>query len=198
MGTDITSDSGMKVRDILLILIDRGQEREEFGRTSLQKVAYFVGRAMGRDLGHRPHYYGPYASPIEQDVQTLVLSSLVEEKSRALGFANQGGFEAKQYHYSLTPAGEQRVKDVTSRHEDETKVIDSVFDSILERTKKLGQGVLSAAAKVDFIARDREEALSVQDVKLAATDLGWTLTDAQVEGVFDLLGHLGLGEVKRA
>jgi uncharacterized protein YwgA len=197
MGVDVGAQDGMKVRDILLVLIARGQGRVEFGRTSLQKVAYFVARAMGRDLGHRPHYYGPYASSIEQEVQTLVLSGLVEEKARSLGFANQFGFEAKQYEYSLTEAGQTRVGELTSRHKEETSTIDGVIDSLLEHTKRLDQGVLSAAAKVDFIASHRKEAVTVEDVKLAANDLGWSLTDTQVESVFDLLSKLGFARAQR-
>ncbi len=77
--------------------------------------------------------------------------------------------------------GQMRVEELTSRHKEDTGIIDSVIDSLLEHTKRLDQGVLSAAAKVDFIASHRKEPVTVEDVKLAANDLGWTLTDAQLD-----------------
>ncbi len=190
--TEEMSVEGMKVRDIVLMVIARSEDRHEFGRTSLQKVVYFIGRALGRDLGHRAHYYGPFASTLEQETETLVLSGFVDEKVYPLGFANAAGFEAKQYRYSLTDSGRERVKLLEDRYPTDAKIIDDVVSTLIAHTGKLDQRVLSPAAKVDFIARQQDKPVSTQDIQSAAEDLGWTLTDAQVTSVVDLLEKLGL------
>ena len=185
----------IRARDIVLLIIHRCQQRPEFGRTSLQKVAYFVGRALGRDLGHRPYYYGPFASPVEQETQALALSELVEERVQSLGFANQAGFEARQFEYKVTPLGEERVKKLESQHPREAGIIDEVVKALLENQGRLDQRLLSAAAKVDFIAMRESRPVSVQDVQLAAMDLGWQLDQRQVSKVMEMLRDLGFVKI---
>src|SRR5688572_30569096 len=126
-----TGREGMKIRDIVLYVLGRCEGRREFGRTSLQKVMYFVGRKLNRDLGHHPHYYGPFASSVEQETAALVLSKLVEERVQALGFWTAGGFPAKQYEYTLTELGKKRLENVVQRHRAEVKFVDEVVDGLL-------------------------------------------------------------------
>lgn len=183
-------EEGIKQRDIVLYVLDRCGERPEFGRTSLQKVVYFVGRKLDRDLGHHAHYYGPYASLIEHDTAALVLSKLVEERVQELGFWNSGGFPARRYEYHVTPLGRERVQEVKSRHPQEVSAIAEVVDGLLEEAGRLDQKVLSAAAKVDYIAMEEGRPVSVQDVRYAARDLGWSVTEEQVGEVFRLLSKL--------
>lgn len=187
--------SGMKNRDLILYVLGRCAERPEFGRTSLQKVMYFVGRKLDRDLGHHAHYYGPFASAVERETASLVLSKLVEERVQDLGFWTSGGFPAKQYEYTLTNLGTTRISEVVARHHDEVKRIDEVVDGLLEEAGRLDQKVLSAAAKVDYIAREEGRPVSVDDVRSAARDLGWTISPAQVGEVVGLLGNLGFVDV---
>jgi uncharacterized protein YwgA len=188
-------EEGMKGRDIILYIISRCQSRPAFGRTSLQKVAYFVGRAMDRDLGHRAYFYGPFASSVERETQALVLSELVEEKVQALGFANAGGFEAKQYEYRVTESGEERLKKLQDQYPSETEMIDLVIEALVENAGRLDQRLLSAAAKVDYIAKQEGRPVSVHDVQLAAKDLGWRLDEVQVSEVVEMLRKLGFVEL---
>jgi len=185
----------MKVRDIVLYVLGRCAERPEFGRTSLQKVVYFVGRKLDRDLGHHAHFYGPFASSVERETATLVLSKLVEERVQALGFWTSGGFPAKQYEYRLTELGRARLEEVVTRHAEEVKSIDEVVDGLLEEAGRLDQRVLSAAAKVDYIAKEERRRVSMEDVRSAARDLGWTISQNQEGEVVGLLSNLGFVEV---
>jgi len=188
-------EHGMKVRDIVLYVLGRCAERPEFGRTSLQKVVYFVGRKLDRDLGHHAHFYGPFASSVERETATLVLSKLVEERVQALGFWTSGGFPAKQYEYRLTELGRARLEEVVTRHAEEVKSIDEVVDGLLEEAGRLDQRVLSAAAKVDYIAKEERRRVSMEDVRSAARDLGWTISQNQEGEVVGLLSNLGFVEV---
>jgi len=186
---------GMKSRDIVLFLTSLGQGRPEFGRTSLQKAAYFSSLVLGRDLGHRAHYYGPFSSTVEREMEALVLSSLVEEKVQLLGFANQIGFAAKQYEYKLTPSGEERVRELTGLYPKDADLLSGLVQSLVEHAGKLDQRVLSAAAKVHYIARQEGRPVSVPDVPVSARQLGWDLTDEQVEQVVHLLDKLSFIKV---
>lgn len=190
-----TGREGMKIRDIVLYVVGRCEGRPEFGRTSLQKVMYFVGRKLNRDLGHHAHYYGPFASSVEEETAALVLSKLVEERVQPLGFWTAGGFPAKQYEYTLTELGRKRLEDVVQRHPGEVKLVDEVVDGLLAEAGRLDQKVLSAAAKVDYIAKEEGRPVAVVDVRSAAKDLGWTISQPQVEEVVGLLSNLGFVEV---
>jgi uncharacterized protein YwgA len=189
------TDQGMKARDVVLMIVARGEGHPEFGRTSLQKVAYLTGRALERDLGHRAHYYGPFSSVIETETETLVLSDLVEEKVRSLGFANAAGFDAKQYDYKLTDAGKDRLALIEDRYGPQAEVVNHVVDKLIEFTGGLDQRMLSPAAKVDYIASREERPVTTKDVRRAASDLGWSLSDSQIESVVTLLSGLGLVQV---
>jgi hypothetical protein len=189
------AEQGMKTRDIVLMIVARGEGHPEFGRTSLQKVVYMAGRELGRDLGHRAYYYGPYSSEVESETETLVLADLVEEKVRTLGFANAAGFEARQFEYSLTDAGRERLAYIKERFGPEADAVNRVVDSLIEATGGLDQRMLSPAAKVDYIAEREKRPVSMKDVRRAARDLGWALSDSQIESVVALLSKLGLIQV---
>src|SRR5437762_705476 len=105
-----------KVRDVVLIIIDRCANQSEFGRTSLQKVSYLSSVRFGLDTGHSAHYYGPFSHEIEREIEALTLSGLVEEKSMGLGFANRAGFEARKYEYDVTPTGKARVAELEATY----------------------------------------------------------------------------------
>lgn len=192
------TDQGMKARDVVLTIVARGEGHPEFGRTSLQKVAYLTGRALDRDLGHRAHYYGPFSSVIETETETLVLSDLVEEKVRSLGFANAAGFEAKQYDFKLTNAGRERLAFIHDRYGPQVEVVNHVVDSLIEITGGLDQRMLSPAAKVDYIAAREGRPVTTKDVRLAASDLGWRLSNSQIESVLALLSKLEFIQVTQS
>jgi uncharacterized protein YwgA len=185
------TEEGMRARDVVLAILARGEGRAEFGRTSLQKVAYLAGKALERDLGHRAHYYGPFSSVIESETETLVLSDLVEEKVRSLGFANSAGFEAKQYDYKLTEAGRERLALINDRYGLQVETVNHVVDSLIENVGGLDQRMLSPAAKVDYIATREGRPVTKRDVRMAASDLGWSLNDSQIDSVVELLSKLG-------
>lgn len=49
------------------------------GRTIMQKLAYFSGLGLNTGLGHRPHYYGPYSSKVEDAVSNAVIAGELHE-----------------------------------------------------------------------------------------------------------------------
>jgi uncharacterized protein YwgA len=92
----------MKRRDILLTIIALCSERPEFGRTALQKVAYFVGVLREAGFRHQAHFYGPFSDVVEADVEALTLSGLIDERVQSLAFVGSGGHQARRYEYGMT------------------------------------------------------------------------------------------------
>jgi uncharacterized protein YwgA len=190
--TDKAATEPMKPRDFVLMTIDSAGDRPEFGRTSLQKLTYFAALALGRDLGHRPHYYGPFSNTVERDTEALVFSDLVEERVQSLGFATAARWEARQYEYKISETGRERVQQLRKHHPEEASALASLIESILEHAGRLDQRILSAAAKVHFIGKREDKAVSIDDVRRAARDYGWKLSEREVEKVMELLEKVGL------
>lgn len=177
----------MKRRDLLLVIISRCQTKQEFGRTALQKVSYFVGLALGQDLGHGAHYYGPYSPAVEQDVEALVLSGLIDESVSQLGFFNEKGFPGRRYAYEVTDEGTSRIGDLKLAHLDEYDKITQVIDELASFLGGLDQATLSAAAKVVYLTRREGGDLKQEEIATLATELGWKLPGPTVDRVASVL-----------
>lgn len=191
--------SVMKTRDLVLLLVSKCQDSPEFGRTSLQKVAYFAGLALDRDLGHQAHYYGPFSSLVESEIDALALSDLLEESVTPLGFSSSSGFGVRKYQYRLTVDGERRVEDIVRVHPEESMVLGDLVDLLRDHAGGLDQSVLSPAAKVLYIAhQNQNRSVSTEEIALAGEDLGWQLDAARVERVARLLERLGFVELSES
>jgi uncharacterized protein YwgA len=186
----------VKRRDLLLILVELCGNRPEFGRTSLQKVAYFVGITLGVPLGHRAHYYGPYSEFVEREIDALVLSGLIEEKVEVLGFIGQRGHEGKRYEYSVTPEGERRIKELQRTYPKEYGKVEQFVGSLTSAANGLDQRILSPAAKTLFIAKREGRALDISEIGELAKQLGWHLNKEQVDRVVNVLAGIDLIRVE--
>lgn len=182
----------LKTRDTILFIIGEGSSRRGFGRTSLQKVAYFAGLLLNRDFGHRPHYYGPFSPLVEREVEALVMSGLGKETSYSLGFAGPGGFEAKQYEYDLTEEGRERIRALWDAHRTELQALKGMISRFDEIAGGLEPSILSPAAKTLFIAQEEHRALESSEIGELAGELGWDLSHEQVQKVGGLLEQMGL------
>jgi uncharacterized protein YwgA len=186
--------SQLKLRDELLLIIHRCQSRPEFGRTSLQKVAYFASIRENKNIGHRAHFYGPYSPAVETEVEALTLSGFIEEKSYALGFASKSGFAARKYEYRVTDSGLSRLEAVTNAHPHDVRELNQFLDKLVEAANGLDQKVLSAAAKTLYIARATGKASSLGEISDLARGHGWDLSPSDIAQVVDVLRKLGLVE----
>lgn len=186
---------GMKRRDVLLTIIATGAKRPEFGRTSLQKVAYFVGVHRDDDFRHQAHFYGPFSDVVEADVEALVAAGLIEERVQSLPFVGARGHQGKRFEYRLTDEGESRVEQLKAVHPSESQDIEGFVKQLEEAAGGLDQGILSPAAKTYFIASRENRALSAQAIRELASELGWDLQPPQVKKVAKVLQQLNLVQV---
>lgn len=179
----------MKRRDLILAIISLCQTHKECGRTSLQKVAYWASRHFGFNLGHFAYFYGPFSPVIEQDVEALVLSGLVEERSQTLG-VNRSGWEVSKYEYSLTDEGSRRVELIRESHAEQVKKLKQFIDRLVDAAGGLHQSILAPATKLLFIEQDEDRTLSSAEITEAAKNLGWELTEEEVQRVRRVIDNL--------
>jgi uncharacterized protein YwgA len=182
----------MKQRDLVLSIIDLCCDRPEFGRTSLQKVAYFVSQGLHQQLGHKAHFYGPFSEDVEDDVEGLLLAGLIDEKATSLGFQSYGGDAAKKYEYSMTDAGNERVEALRGAYPEEFQSLATFIERLEQAAGGLDQSVLSPAAKTYFIASREHRPVKTSEIRTFGAQLGWNLQRKQVLQVVAVLKTLGL------
>ncbi len=182
----------MSARDLVLAIVGSGSGDSDLGRTTLQKIAYLYGIAHGRDLGHRPYYYGPFSSAVERDVEALTVAGLVDEHAAPLGFVTPSGRPATRYRYTVTADGQRRLARLAETYAEEAAGV-AEFVRLLARTfGTLNQNDLSIAAKTLFIARDQARPLTTEEVSALAKDYGWDVGPRQVDQVVEMLAGLRL------
>jgi len=185
----------MKSRDLLLVLIDACQGRKAFGKTSLQKCAYFVSLRLGKDLAYRPLHYGPYSHLVESEVDALVMSSLVTESVENLGSVGTNGFPVKRFEYQVSDAAKSRIDKLLKAYPAEVAKIRELIDELDSRTQGLEQRLLSPAAKTLFITKETGKAVSTEEISEMAAELGWALDEKEVESVSSTLAELSFIKV---
>ena len=186
---------GMKRRDVLLSIIAAGISRPEFGRTSLQKVAYFVGVHRNAEFQHQAHFYGPFSEVVEADVEALVAAGLIEERVQNLPFVGARGQQGKRFEYRLTDEGEKRLQELKAVHPSESEDIEAFVRRLEQAAGGLDQGILSPAAKTYFIASRESRPLTLPAIEELARGLGWDLQPPQVKKVAKVLQQLNLVQV---
>jgi uncharacterized protein YwgA len=174
---------------ILVVVQDTPKGRAT--RTALQKVLYF-GHVKGLvKTAFEPHFYGPYSSEIASRLEDLTSVGLVKE-SVISWTEPRSGWESRKYEYSLsTDLG--KMEGILPKGEQDQAVHLRQILATCYKITKLEPDRLSAAAKVFHILREKGKPLHDAEVRKEAHELGWRLTDAEVEeAAVGLLSALGL------
>lgn len=182
----------LTTRDTVL-LISHAVGGEVGGRTLMQKLAYFSGLELGVELGHRPHYYGPYSSKIEDALTNAVLAGELHETVERIPDWS-GGPDMLKYTYNLQKNGLERAERVITEHPQEWDRIRSAVTKIKEVLPDLNQKTLSSAAKTYLIVDETEGGVSEDEIPALARRLGWKLTRTEVTKTVEILQKLNLLE----
>jgi uncharacterized protein YwgA len=174
----------------VLVVIALCGAKEEFGRTSLQKVTFLASLRLGIKLGHRAYYYGPYSAEVEADVEALVLGGLVTETVELLDFVRPNGFQASRYHYSVTGTGDARMRLLREAHPEQVDMTKSLVEELVRVAGSLDQNILAAAAKTLYIAREQGASVSAEEIKEVGNDFGWKLSTGQIKRAANVLESL--------
>ena len=163
------SESALKRRDLVLMTIALCAEKPEFGRTSLQKLVYFISQYSESNFGYKAHFYGPFSEGVEEDVEALVLAGLVDEAVRKFGI------NGRHYEYRITNEGRERVSGLEGAYPSDCNRIGEMVKKIEESVGSLNQSVLSTAAKTHYIAANEGKAIRIADVPNIGRQFGWEM-----------------------
>jgi uncharacterized protein YwgA len=183
-------EEGLTPREAVLLALDAAGGTVE-GRTAMQKIMYFVSVALVEDLGHRAHYYGPYSRAVEFALtQTALADEVVEMMERFPSYTS--GPDIRKYTYELTSDGKSVAQEAGVRYGEQATIVRETVDAVHEAVPDLDQNTLSMAAKIHFIIRQQDEPTKLARIPDIARQLGWHLSDSQVERSVELLQKLNL------
>jgi uncharacterized protein YwgA len=181
----------LDVDEMVLTLIDLCGSRSDFGRTTLQKVAYLATVALGWPrVGHQAHFYGPFSRPLERTTARLAGEGLLVEEAEDLSFVGAAGYRAKQFHYRLTEAGVACAAQVRSSRPQDVARLTTFVENLQSSAGGLDQSVLSLAAKVHYIVERHGGLVGHDEIVEAARSLGWRISERKIADVAAILEKL--------
>jgi uncharacterized protein len=184
------ADEGLTPREAILLALHAADGTVE-GRTAMQKIMYFVAVALDTDFGHRAHYYGPYSRVVEYALaQSAFADEVTETMERIPSYSS--GPDLRKYTYELTAQGERAVEAISNDHPAEAERIKQTVDAVHDAVPDLDQNTLSMAAKIHFIVTQEDEPTPLIEIPTLARQLGWRISDPQVDRSVELLQRLGL------
>lgn len=188
-------DLDLTVRETVLLVVDAAGG-VDVGRTAVQKLCYFAGVRLNEDLGHRPHYYGPYSREVEDALLNESFAGDLEETMRT--FTGGSGRTGRSYSYRLTDQGAELVAELRRDKAQAAERVRDIVGRLGELVPGYRQHRLSVAAKVDLILRQRGGGATTDDIPELARQLGWTVSDEEVDRAVDILVALGRVETSAA
>lgn len=175
--------------DAILLVIAQEPGQTIRGRTLLQKKLYFLSVLCDLDYGFSPHFYGPYSSPVSGEIGALLAVGFLEESSKSFPERVGRAHDLRRYDYQLASAGREVVGSYAEWSGPFVEALHRINAHPIARDANL----LSVAAKVHLIVSQLGEA-SVDAIHGRAGELGWELTEKDVDGVVEYLTQLHLVE----
>ena len=175
---------------VLLIVSEAGKPLR--GKTLLQKRAYFLSKMLGLDLAYRPHYYGPYSPEVEEGLARSKSLGFIEERTLGFGMSDQIGFEVRRYDYELTDDGKEIMSNLKKRFPDQYEKVSKCLKSLVKAGDSGDHVMLSIAAKAFHILQDEEAPMTSDDIRKAASKIGWQIDPQSLDRSVSFLEKLEL------
>ena len=185
-------DAPLRMTDLMLLVVDATGGAVE-GRTIAQKLAYFVGVEIGRDLSHQAHFYGPFSRDVEEALALAVVAGDLSETVERIPDW-YGGPDARRYSYALTDEGSGRVEVLKAENPDVAERVAATVERVRQAVPDLRQKTLSSAAKIHLIVSEQGRPVVTGEIPRLAARLGWELTQDEVDTTVDVLRRLELVE----
>jgi uncharacterized protein YwgA len=163
------------------------------GRTKLQKTVYFLGVFTGaiKELGYRPHFYGPYSDSVAAGLNRLKSLGFVAESTLGSGAVGASGFEVARHDFRLTEEGERIAKEKTAQNPE-------VWNKLQQATQRFKRGGeidymrMSVAAKTYFMLTQNGKPATANELSESAKSLGWDAKPEEITKAISFLSKLGL------
>jgi len=182
----------MKIRHLILMLLKKWGGKIE-GKTNLQKQIYFISLLLDKDLGYKPHYYGPYSTEVENSLNELIGAGFVNVTKDIYGIDMTHGFESKRYDFSLTESGKNFSNTLAEEHCEEYNRIKEFVGNL----KTIGTPnylSLSIAAKAYFIIKKENTPLTRTQIQKKAAEFGWKVGENDNDTAIEILKEMDLVE----
>jgi uncharacterized protein YwgA len=180
----------LTVREAVLVVLDAAGGTVE-GRTAMQKLSYFAGLAIGEDLGHHAHYYGPYSREVERSLNHAALAEDVTETVERFPDWYGRGPDISKYTYELSDQGRDLVRELRQRNPRAASEIDTIVKRLLDLVPDQNQHTLSLAAKTDLILSQQRQPIAVGELPDLARKLGWRMESDEVNRAIEVLSQIG-------
>ena len=180
----------MHIQDKILLVIGSEKGKSLQGRTILQKKLYFLSVLLKDDsVGFGPHYYGPYSSPVAENLDILVNARFLKEVTETFPTDQNIFGEIRRHTYSLTSDG----KDVMGEIQKDDGYADwkHALETLNRQPLARDFNTLSIAAKVYYIV-NRQKKATTEQIQQVAKEYGWNIDDSQIEKVRSFLEALAL------
>jgi hypothetical protein len=172
----------MSAQDFVLALL---ATEDIPSRTMLQKLVYLTADQAGEELPFAPHFYGPYSSELQDEIEELVAGGWVVESAEQLDPWQPTPFDVVQYRYRLTPLGRTEAERVAPS-------IRGTASTVIEAAHGAhawNQASLSVAAKLHHIHRIDPD-IGEEAIPEVARQFGWRITEPEARRGAALLERL--------
>ena len=179
----------MKANRIIALLL-AASDGEICGRTMIQKEMYFLSKILGEDFNYRAYYYGPYSDEVKEGQDELIGLGFVQTRREEFGMEPKGGFDVTRYDFKLTESGVRLAQWLQKEHPAENEKIKRFVEKLSAVPGGDNYMNLSLAAKVHYILKKSNRPLIRDEIVRSAKDLGWKITDEDIEGAVRILETL--------
>lgn len=177
----------MKTYEIILLMIhELGGSLS--GKTKMHKLCYFYSVISKKQMGFKPHYYGPYSPAVENALDELEGMGLIRKTTEPLG-ENPDGFEMKRYSYKVTKYGLQ-VIDTMADTQGRTQL-----KMYIEKVKDVGLPTttdISIAAKAYYILDRENKPLTDGEIHKKAKNFNWDISSTSIHSAANFLKEFEL------
>jgi uncharacterized protein YwgA len=185
-----STEKRLKDRELLLLTAAAADGKFN-GRTVAQKLLYFCGRKLDQPTGHSAYFYGPYSDDFDSALKRGVLAEDFAEQIERIADWH-GGQDAMKHVYTLTERGISEARRVAESRQNEAAVVNETVATIAASVPGFRQKTLSAAAKIDLIVSELEKPVPKNEIGRLAQELGWNLSESEVNEALDVLARLDL------
>lgn len=163
------------------------------GRTVIQKLVYLSSKKIpSLDVPpYKPHYFGPFSPGLRWALGRMVSFYFLYEEYPP-------GDMYSGYKYSLTRDGHKLAKESKERNNGTFEEIAKIVD-ICRKFGGLKTAPLSYASKIHYLLSSHEtgSGMSLANAVKYAKELGWKVSEDNVDQGAELLEQLGLVTVSR-
>jgi|GEM_PF-746634 len=187
------------LEDVVLLVLYYSQGRRIPGRTVFQKTIYLIDKIIGlrqftgRDLWFRSYYYGPFSRTLAGSVAELKGLGFVDEKVVERDpFIYGNTRESTRTDLIMAPGVEEVAKDLERSFPELAKKIKGVIGKLQDLGVDQSYRTLSLAAKIHYILEREGRKMNRAEIKKAAEELSWQLSEDDINEVAPFLEKLGL------